>query len=232
MLDLLRSIAAPILADNEEAYPNLTMRFGAEEGRIRGVHFLHRRGHQVLRTTDRGRLLRATLAHLDGFLPEPAGLLRLRASVVAADGDAVLVSHAIGGALDTVDRRLSGRGWQRLDMAFADIDPVAQIVAMPSPRLTFDLAEIDRRYPNRETMPKPGTVFRIRAIVVSGGREHDEPRSPGRVLTTLATLVAGETRPTRGRDLEALRDARIPIRYVGDHPERQLLALLSDLRKR
>ena len=234
MLDLLRLAAKPILAaDSETAFANLTMRFGSDEGRVRGVHFLHRRGHQVLRTSDRGRLLRATLAHLDGFLPAPTERLRLRADVLIAGDIGVIVSHSLATTLDTVGRRLERQSWKRVDAAFAEVDLTDSTIVIAEERTPLDpvgLAEIERRFPATPGAARPGARFRIAAIVVPPNDPNKTVLSPASGFATLVPLVSGDLSPTRGRDLDALRDlvAQVPVTYLAD--ERSLPAVINGLR--
>jgi hypothetical protein len=219
-----------------EAPPNLSLFVGGDEGPVRELHRLYRGAMVVVHTRSEGRLLRAALAHLDGFADLPPGLLQLNARVLVRDGAALLVSALLAGNLDRVERRLERLGYQVVDVEGAPVDRAAAEVVLWSPRLEIDpdaLADVERDHPReRREFPLAPARLPIRGLVtLVGDPETNGQRSPARRLVDLAHLVLSDDGLVHPGDLELLNrlDDNGLVTRVQPLEDRDLLELIGNL---
>jgi hypothetical protein len=234
MTALLAAALRPHVEVDADAPPNLSLTFGESKGRVRGLHFLYRSGHSVVRTESHGRLLRGAIRHLEGFAPAPPETMRVNAKLLVRNGDAVLVDGRFGGTVDTIERRLHRLGYRLVDVTTPVLDRETLEIRTEAPRLDADpegRAEIDRRYP-----PKPYEVelhdarYRVRGLVVAGDPTPDG-QSPAQRYTELTPLAAGPDGAIAANDLDLLvRVSRSWEILRTEYPDaRQLLAAVRDL---
>jgi hypothetical protein len=202
MLELARAVLRPSLARAGDASPNLSVLAGEQQGRIRVLHQLFRHGWTVLRTGSTGRLLRALIAELDGFLPAPEGLLALDGALLVGERGAVVAP--VNGVLQIPDRQLARLGLRRVDVAAPLVDEERLDVVVVPPRIDFDhmaLADADDSPGDAQPAATP-VRYPLRAVIVFGANTDDraEP-SPARRLGSLAPLVGRGHGPIRAHDL-------------------------------
>ena len=197
MSELLVRALRPQIEAGVDAPPNLSLTFGATEGRTRNRHFLYRSGISVVRTSSRGRALRATLRYLESYAPIPPEMTGVNAKLLLRDGDAILVDGRFGVTVDVLERRLERLGLRIVDVHTPLLDPETLAIRVEAPRLDTDpdgRAEIERRYP-----PAPREVelqnsrYALAGIVTWGGEASDE-RSPAQRFAELAPLVVRQRR--------------------------------------
>jgi hypothetical protein len=214
-----------------DAPPNLSLAFGATDGRVRNLHFLYRSGQSVVRTGSRGRLLRGALRHLEGFAPASPDKTGMNAKLLVRDGDATLVDGRFGATLDVLERRLHRLGFRIVDVHTPLLDRETLEIKLEASRLELDpdgRAEIDRRYP-----PTPQEVeledrrYRLERIVAWGEEAPDGPSPAQRFaeLTPLVTRTDGRIAP---EDLEALTrvSSACEVQRIPYPDARQLLQAL------
>jgi hypothetical protein len=235
LVDALRRVLAPIRADDQAVFPNLSLYVGEGGGHVRELHRLYRRGTTVLRTASVGRLLRAALKHLDAFLPPPPGLVPLRGDLLVGAGGALLANEPFT-RMEVPERRIWKLGWRGTDGAAAFLDVTASEVVVAEPRLTFDaagLAEIDARWVPLES--EEGVTagrYPIRAVVLLGtGPDHLLTSSPACRRADLASLIDTSILPPRATDVEALGalDGGIELVRILGNDTRELVGVLRDL---
>jgi len=233
LVDVLRRVLAPIRVDGLDVFPNLSLYRGAE-GRTRELHRLSRHGATVLRTTSTGRLVRAALHHLDGFLPPPPGLLPFRADLLLGPRGAALV-HDAGTQLNVSERRLARLGWQRTDgVPLIDLETLEVVV--PEPRLALDaevVAEIDARWPvGPEERGLGAGRHPVHAVVLLGSiPDHVKIASPARRLASFASLIdtlGGSVKAAELESLGRLEHRCEVVRALGFEPS-ELLGILEEL---
>jgi hypothetical protein len=230
LLDALR----PLVVDDVDAPPNLSLRFGQPDGQVRDLHLLYRSGLSVVRTTSPGRLLRAAIRHLEGFAPPPPDAMPVKAKLLVRGDDAALVDSRFGGTVDILERRLQRLGYSLVDVYTPLLDRATLEVRLESPRLGIAgdaRAAIDRLYP-----PAPHEVelhdrrYRLRGLVVWGEPEGDG-ESPARRYAELTPLAADLDQEVDARDLDVLR--RLPqacgITRIAYPDARTLFATLRDI---
>ena len=189
----LRALIPSHVVRGVDAPPNLSLKLGVDDGPVRDFHFLLRGTSPAVRTASRGRLLRATLAQLDGFADLPPGTVRLNARLLVRDGEAVLVDLVLGSQLDRVERRLERLGYQFADHHGAVLDRTTLEAVLWAPRLQIEaaaLAALEHDHPTEPgEFPLASSRFPM-ARVVAYAPWHDEAdRSPARSLVDLAPLV-------------------------------------------
>jgi hypothetical protein len=203
---------------------------------VRELHRLYRGAQVVVHTRSGGRLLRAALAHLDGFADLAPEVIRLNARVLVRDGAAVLVSAALTGQLDRIERRLERLGYQVADVEGAPVDRATTEVVLWSPRLEIDpdaLADLEREHPReRREFPLAPARLPIRCLVTFAGElAANGQRSPARRLVDLAHLVIGRDGLVHAADLELLGrlDDQGFVTRVPLLEDRELLELIGSL---
>jgi hypothetical protein len=237
MSAVLAGALRPYVVADVEPPPNLSLKFGQSDGPVRGLHFLYRGGRSVVRTDSRGRLLRASIRHLEGFAPVPAGLMCVNAKLLLCGDDAILVDDRFGGIVDVIERRLHRSGYRVVDVHPPAVDRETLEVRLNDPRLDIDRdgrAEIDRRYP-----PTPHEVelhdgsYRLRGLVVWGDPEPDG-QSPAQQYAELTPLVTDRGGSIAAGDLEVLLRLRRSCETVRiAYPDaRQLFTTLRDFQHR
>jgi hypothetical protein len=193
LLTLLRGALAPLLVDGEDAGPRLSLFVTPDRGRIAGLCFLYRDDELVFRSASRGRVVRATLAHLDRFLPASDGTTRLNARVLVREKGAVLVGGAYLEMLELAGPHLASMGWQVVDGPAAVVDRGDFSAVVNPPRIALDaagIAAIDARYPpGRDEATRPGRHEITTVIVVGGEPYPPKPASPSQRLAVLLPLV-------------------------------------------
>jgi hypothetical protein len=204
---LLAGALGPQVEPGVDAPPNLSLTFGATDGRVRDFHFLYRRGLSVLRTSSRGRALRGTLRYLESFAPTPSDRTALNAKLFIRDGDAVLVDTRLGATVDSLERRLHRLGLRLVDVHAPLLDPETLEITLEAPRLELDLegrAEIDRLYPpTSQEVELAEERYRLAGIIAWGDVTSDG-RSPAQRFAELTPLVASPEREVTPDDLEVL----------------------------
>jgi hypothetical protein len=233
--DLLLAALRPLVVADVEAPPNLSLALGEDDGRVRGLHFLYRGGLSVVRTSSRGRLLRAALRHLEGFATPPPETTPLNAKLLLRDDDAMLVDDRFGGTVDVLERRLHRMGLHLVDVHAPMLDRDTMEVMLEPPHLDFDAdgrAEIDRRHPPAShEVELHDARYRLRGLVVWGDPEPDG-RSPAQRYAELTALAADRHGNVDADDLDLL--ARLPnsceVVRIAYPDARQLLSALRGLR--
>lgn len=234
VVELLRAVLAPQRVDGLAVFPNVSVYVGRRDGATRELHRLYRRGAHVLSTASLGRLVRASLLHLDALRDPPPGLLPLRAEAFVAGNEAVLLSQPwVASVLP--DRRWSRTGWRRTDGLPALLDPATAEVVVPEPALALDpdgLRDLDARFPVEDADPPvaPGR-YRLRAIVLyRARRDPSTPLTPGQRLAALSVLLP-TTSPHPAADLAALGAVADAVEVVptGDVEPEDLLDILRAL---
>jgi hypothetical protein len=237
MSALLLGALRPLHQPHLDAPPNLSLTFGATDGRVSNLHLLYRSGQSVVRTRSRGRILRGALRHLEGFAPTPPDRTGMNAKLLVRDGDATLVDGRFGATLDVLERRLHRLGFRVVDVHTPLLDRDTLEITLGAPRLEIDSvgrAEIDRRYPpTSQEVELEDRRYRL-ARIVAWGEEAPDGRSPARRFAELTPLVAGRDGRIAPGDLEVL--TRLPrscqIRRIEYPDAHQLLAALRDVTAR
>ena len=193
VLALLRGALAPVVVDEARATPRLSLLVTPDRGRIAGLCYLYRDDDLVFRSASRGRAVRATLAHLDNFLPAPDGTIRLNAHVLVGKKGAVLIGGAYLEMLELAGPHLASMGWQVVDGPAAVVDRGDFSAVVNPPRIALDptaIAAIDARYPpGRDEATQPGR-HEITTVIVVGGEPYPaKPASPSQRLAVLLPLV-------------------------------------------
>ena len=195
----VREVLRAHLVPDIEAPGNLSIHVGTESGNVRGFHFLYRGSTSVVRTRSLGRLLRATIAHLDGFDADPAGTVRLNARLLTDGRGAVVIDASLGATVQRIERRLELLGYRAVDSAGVVIDRTTLEVLTWPPRLEFDrdaLAAVERADDASED-PEPaasldGPIGSARLpirLLVLGRTDADPDNSPSALLVRLMGLV-------------------------------------------
>jgi hypothetical protein len=206
MSALLARALRPHVEIGVDAPPNLSLAFGATDGRVRSRHFLYRSGISVVRTSARGRLLRGALRYLESYAPVPSDLTNMNAKLLLRDGQAVLVDGRFGMTVDVLERRLQRLGLRVVDVYPPLLDAGTLNIRIEAPRLEMDpdgRAEIERRYP-----PSPQEIelrkvrYPIAGIVMWGDDAPDG--SPAQRFAELTPLVADPHGQIAPYDLEVL----------------------------
>jgi hypothetical protein len=237
MTALLRGALRPHVESDLDAPPNLSLTFGAADGRERRFHFLYRSGHSVVRTNSPGRLLRGAIRHLEGFAPAPPGMTRMNAKLLVRDGDAMLVDGRFGGTIDILERRLHRLGYRLVDVHTPLLDRETLQVKLDAPRLDPDpdgRVEIDRRYPpTRHEVELHDGRYRLRGLVMWGDPALDG-QSPAQRYAELTPLATGRDGTIVADDLDVLgRISQVSEILRIEYPDaRQLLSALRDLTDR
>jgi hypothetical protein len=244
----LRALLRAYVVPDVDAPPNLSLFVGDADRQVRELNRLHRGGGGALHTRSIGRLVRATVAHLDGYLALPSGTRRLHARVLVRDGTAVLVSQMLSGQFGGIERRLERVGYQVADTWGALVDPRTYEVVSAPPRFDLDagsLASLGREFPpERREFPLASERLPIAGLVYFGHNDpaHDhahgedeedsERPSAARSLVALANVVNIDDDVLHAEDLQFLRGLtekglvyRVP--YVDD---RDLVARLDRIR--
>ena len=186
------------VAGDVEAPPNLSLLAGADHGPVHEFHHLYRGRAAVVRTRSPGRLVRATLAHLDAYDVEPPRTLRLDGRLLVRDGTAVVIDPMLVATLERVERRVERLGYRVADVAGVPLDGDSLTVVLWPPRLAVDgaaLAALNREYP-----PEAGelelapTQLPVRALILwepdpNGGG------SPAWRLARATQLISGYRGP-------------------------------------
>jgi hypothetical protein len=234
MSALLARALRPQVEAGVDAPPNLSLTFGAADGRVRDRHFLYRSGVSVVRTSSRGRVLRGALRYLASYAPTPSDMTGVNAKLLLRDGDALLVDARFGVTVDVLERRLQSLGLRVLDVHTPLLDRETLDIRVEAPRLEMDpegRAEIDREYP-----PAPQEVelqkasYRL-AGIVAWGDEASDGRSPAERLTELTPLVVGRHGRIAPDDLDALThvSGRCEVVRIPVPDPRQLVRALQNL---
>jgi hypothetical protein len=234
MSALLTRVLQPHVERDIDAPPNLSLTFGATDGRVRDRHFLYRSGMSVVRTSSRGRVLRAALRYLESYAPIPRDMTGVNAKLLVRDGDAVLVDGRFGVIVDVLERRLERVGLRIVDVHTPLLDPETLAIRVEAPRLETDpdgRAEIEQRYP-----PAPREVeleddhYPLAGIVTWGGEASDE-RSPAQRFAELTPIVADRDGHFSPDDLEVLArvNASCEIVRTGHADARHLFDALRGL---
>ena len=233
-LEIVRGVLRPSLVEGVDASPNLSLAIGGQRGRVRDLHRLYRGSATVLRAPSLRRLLSATVAHLDAFLPAPEGLLPLVGDLMIGDGGAVIVRDVFG-ARPVPDRRLARLGFRQVDVVTPALDIATLEIVVTPARIPIDhdaLAAIVDRDSAEMSALTVERRFPVRAIVLLGAKP-DSVRitSSARRLASLAPLVERPHAALRATDLEAvgrLATRTEVIRALGYDTE-ELPAILADL---
>jgi hypothetical protein len=207
MSALLARTLRPHVETGVDAPPNLSLTFGATDGRVRDRHYLYRSGVSVVRTNSRGRLLRGALRYLESYAPGPPRMTRLNAKLLLRDGDAVLVDGRFGVIVDVLERRLERLGLRVLDVHAPLLDPETLDIRVQAPRLELDpdgRAEIDQRYPpaSQEVELKLGRY--PLAGIVAWGDQTTNGTSPAQRFAELVPLVADRDGRIAPDDLDTI----------------------------
>jgi hypothetical protein len=208
MSSLLAGALRPHVEPDVDAPPNLSLTFGATEGRLRDRHYLYRSGVSVVRTSSRGRLLRGALRYLESYAPLASFMTGVNAKLLLGDGEAVLVDGRFGVTVDVLERRLQRLGLRVADVHTPLLDPETLDIRVPAPRLEVDpdgRAEIDRRYPpaSQEGELQPGRY--LLAGIVAWGDQMPNGSSPAQRFAELVALVSGRDGGIAPDDLDTLR---------------------------
>jgi hypothetical protein len=232
--DRLRALLRAYVVPDVDAPPNVSLFVGDADRQVRELNRLHRGGGVALHTRSMGRLVRAAVAHLDGYLPLPEGVRRLHARVLVRDGMAVLVTHMYARMLGGIERRLERVGYQVADTYGAPVDPRTHEVVLAPPRFELDagsVASLDRDFPpERREFPLASVRLPIVGLVLRGYDDHahvrthvdyedgytvvhahvedeeqSEPPSAARNLVGLANVVNLDEGVLHAEDLEFLR---------------------------
>jgi hypothetical protein len=217
----LRAVLRAHVVPDVDAPNNVSLFVGGADRHVRELHRLHRGGGVALHTRSMGRLMRAALAHLDGYLAPPEGIRRLHARVLVRDGAAALVSQMFAGQFDGIERRLERVGYQVADTYGAPVDPRTYEVVLAPSRFDVDaasVASLDRDYPpDRREFTLGSVRLPIAGLVLPGhddeshehahieDEEDSEPSSAVRSLVALANVVNIGDGVLHANDLEFLR---------------------------
>ena len=236
ILDALREVLGPSLADDVEPYPNITIQVGEHRGSGRPIPHVYRRGGLAVRATSIGHAVRASLGLLATF--EPAvGHDRfrrpLRARAVFGPRGAVLVSEMFGPGLETRARRLGRDGLTLVPGAPVFVDPQTFEVVTPTPQFAYDEDALDRleaRYPRHQTeLTFAERREEIRGVVIFSLC----PPNPGpaELLAQLYSFALGNEQMADIGALELLAalQQRVPVRVLPDYDIDAMTAAVASL---
>lgn len=236
VIDALRDVLRPSLADDAEAYPNITIQVGEPRGSARPIPHVYRRGGLALRATSIGHAVRASLGLLATFEPaagHDAVRRPLRARAVVGEHGAVLVSEMFGPGLETRARRLGRDGLTLVPGAPIFVDPRSLEVVTATPQFAIDqdgLDRLDARYPRHES-EFTFAEFRvaIRGVVIFSLC----PQNPGpaELLAQLFSFALGNEHTADVGALEMLADLqqRVPVRVLADYDINAMTAAVANL---
>jgi hypothetical protein len=206
MNTLLARALRPQIEAGVDAPPNLSLTFGATDGRVRDRHFLYRSGVSVVQTTSRGRVLRGALRYLESYAPIPSDVTGMNAKLLLRDEHAVLVDRRFGMTIDVLERRLQRLGLRVVDVHTPLLDPATLDIRVEAPRLEIDPdggAEIDGLYPPASyEIELPEGRYPLAGIVMWGGDATDG--SPAQRFAELTPLVVDRRGKIAPEDLEVL----------------------------
>jgi hypothetical protein len=231
---ILEAALGDNLVPDVEAPANLSVLFGEDHASAHAYHFLYHGGVRVARAASVGRLLRATLTHLEAFVDPRPGTTRLNTMILCHARGVLLIDPFFGYSFDALERRLGRRGLHIVDAPYAVVDRNTLDVVIEAPRftLTAALAEINRSFPAPvpEEPVEPGRRPLL-AVVLRAFTDDDEP-SPARRFSRLAPLAADGDGRLAPDDLETLVNLTTtrPVHHVSPTtPERELLELLVEI---
>ncbi|HEY3674068.1 MAG TPA: PqqD family protein [Acidimicrobiia bacterium] len=233
------ALAVDARAVDAGAPADLTLVVGEPRGQVEPLHLLYRADELVFRAVDRGRLLRAALAHVDALLPSPAGTTRLHAHVLVGTAGALVVGGAFLEVLELAGARLARSGWRLVDTGgpLIDHDSFDLVVATVAPRDDAGAATIDRHFPRaREEVRHPKARYPVRAVVVVGSvPDADRLETSAQRLAALAPLVRWPdhwpNRRVATADLALVRDlaAGRPVHWLAGVDDQELLEVVPAL---
>jgi ectoine hydroxylase-related dioxygenase (phytanoyl-CoA dioxygenase family) len=236
LLELMRGALTPLLTNEAPGGKRLSLVVTPGRGRIPSMFYLHRGDELVFRCATRGRLLRAALAELDGFLTPLSDVARLNASALVGEGGtAVLVGGPFRESLALSGRWLAAKGWQMLDgpAAFVGRGDFRAVIA--SPRLQLD--PVGRAAIDADSTVEPGEgvpegSYEVTHILVTGN-ESDATKlsSPAQRLAGLFPLLADLGCPIDPTDLRWLHSMgkAVDVRWIHGADDRELLDALAQL---
>lgn len=234
LLDIMRNALAPSLG-RAPATPRLSLVASPDRGRIPGMYFLYRDDELAFSSASRGRALRATLAHLDGFLPPPPGTVRLNAHVLVGKSGAVLVSGTFREMLDVAGRRLARAGWQSVDGPAAFVDRADFQAVVIHPRLDLDSAHVATLNaelpPERGERARPGRYPVKHLVLVGSEPDPVKVASPAQRVAALLPLLRDLGTPVDPSDVEwlPLLDRHPATQWIYGADDRELLDTLDRL---
>lgn len=207
--ELVRSVVAPSVVDAPPGPARLVLVIGAAPGALLPLHYLYDNGRRVLRTSNLGRLLRATLRYLDE-LARPQSGFSISGRLMVHDRGAIVIAAARGSLLELGDRGLAHHGWRTIDQPDVVVDPDSGEVVIREPRLAVDahaVSEIGQRFPPgiEELSVQPGR-HPLLALVSVGYVEPPEGArdSPAMRLARLAHFVTRDSHGLRDVDVSQL----------------------------
>jgi hypothetical protein len=232
---ILAAVLRDSLVPDVEAPANLSVLFGEDHASAHAYHFLYRGGVRVARAASVGRLLRATISHLEAFVDPRPGTTRFNTKIVCHARGVVLIDPFFGYAFDALERRLGRRGLHIVDAPYAVVDRSTLDVVIEAPRFTLTadaLAEINRSFP----APVPEEPVErgprsLLAVVIPDFIDDEDP-SPARRFSRLTPLAADAQGRLASADLDTL------VHLTRTHsvhnvspamPEGELLKLLVDI---
>ncbi len=195
LLRWLEAILAPALVDPAQDAAVVYLDVGTAPGRIMPVHFLYERARRVLRTADRGRLVRCALRHIDA-LSRPPGGLELSGTLLINSFGALVVHSAVTVYGELPVRTLARQGWTVVDVPAVVVDPTSAEVVLGGLEIPHDagaLAEFDQCYP-RSAGEWDGRATRVRLRALVEVTTHTPPNqarasNAERLAWTLPMLV-------------------------------------------
>ena len=225
LIDSLKRVLRAHLVTDVEAPGNLSFHVGVDSGNVRGFHFLYRGNVSVLRTRSRARMLRAAIAHLDGFDADPEGTLRLTARLLTDGHSALVIDAALGATVQRIEKRLELLGYKYLDTAGVAVDRTTLEVVTWPPRLQVDreaLADVEREDDAAEHRAPAPTASRlpIRSLVL--GRTMNDDGSASWLVVRLMHIVASAGQRSVSEDMVVARrliDAGIVCSSFSDDQE-------------
>lgn len=188
-----------------EAQPNLSLLLGATRGSVRDFHWLFHGGTAMVRTRSVGRLVRATIAHLDSFGPSDPGRFDVNARLLVRRGTAVLVDPLLGGAVDQLEQRLHGVGFQVADVALVSVDRQRLEVVMSPSRFEVDadaLRALERDFPpSASELTSTSAILPVRAFITAAPRAELAGSAAARLVAMTRLLSEHAHEPARLEDL-------------------------------
>ncbi|CAB4862542.1 unannotated protein [freshwater metagenome] len=235
VLHLLRDALGPALTSVPSSVADVFLHVGTAPGRLMAVHYLSVRGERVVRTSNLGRLVRASLRHLEGFVPRTDDLV-LTGRLMVHDRGAVIIRASFGCLLELGDRGLARAGWRTLDQPATMVDAETLDVVTAAPSLQCDpagLEEIERQLPiGRDELRAIPQRLPLLGLVSVGylAAPDGEVETPAQQLTRRVQFVNGAG-PVRGSDLQQLARvvARVPTYWLTGHEPRGVTDLLGRL---
>jgi len=229
---LQRVLAAHLVAIDAPANFSALM---ADE-RARTFHFLYRASDALVRTRVAGRVLRTLIAHLSSFAESSSSVIRLDATAVIVDGQAIVVPKSLRAELGSIETRLNVAGMTVVDAPTLHLEPESRSVIVPEPALTVDtraLAEYERaqQSPARELAPaRPGRYPIVAWALVTGP---DQVGAVGRAqgVAAAAQQVANAADLGAQQTLDAVADALrdVPVSGLWWSDSGGLVGQLRDL---